>query len=137
MAAESVAESIDSSVGQDQSNWGYQVTYPLLILPLVLRSEGFNCAAFLSLSLVTFRLSYAVLHSVCIIITTRQTAGLPLFQAEVWFTIAEVFLGEEMIPDAQKCVDEIKMLFPLSHLVSYMQGLIKEKEGTHHELNHE
>jgi len=73
MAAESVAESIDSCVGQDQSNWGYQ--------------------------------------------------------AEVWFTIAEVFLGEDMIPDTQKCVDEIKMLFPLSHLVSYMQGLIKEKEG--------
>ena len=75
----------------------------------------------------------------CLFITTRQTADLPLFQAEVWFTIAEVFLGEEMIPDAQKCVDEIKILFPLSHLVSYMQGLIKEKEGTHHdhELDHE
>ena len=34
-----------------------------------------------------------------------------------------------MISDAQKCVDEIKQLFPLSHLVSYMNARIRESEG--------
>ena len=50
-------------------------------------------------------------------------------QAEVWYTIADVFLSENMISDAQKCVDEIKQLFPLSHLVSYMNARIRENEG--------
>ena len=47
----------------------------------------------------------------------------------MWYTIADVFLSEEMIDDAQKSVDEIKQLFPLSHLVSYMNAKLREKEG--------
>ena len=73
LPAESVTESIDSTVGTNQSNWGYQ--------------------------------------------------------AEVWYTISDVFLSEGAISDAQKCVDEIKNLFPLSHLVSFMTARIREEEG--------
>ena len=47
----------------------------------------------------------------------------------MWYAIADVFLSLDMIPDAQKCIDEIKQLFPLSHLVSYMLARIREKEG--------
>ncbi|XP_063695086.1 tetratricopeptide repeat protein 7B-like [Bolinopsis microptera] len=77
LPAESLCESIDSAIGCDQSNWGYQ--------------------------------------------------------AEVWYTIADVFLSENMISDAQKCVDEIKQLFPLSHLVSYMNARIRENEDNQKE----
>lgn len=50
-------------------------------------------------------------------------------QAEVWYTIADVFLSDSMLPDSQKCIDEVRQLFPLSHLVSYMNGRIREAEG--------
>ncbi|XP_068086272.1 tetratricopeptide repeat protein 7B isoform X2 [Anabrus simplex] len=49
-----------------------------------------------------------------------------LLQLQIWLLLAEVYLSLDQLPAAMACVQEASAIFPLSHHIMYMRGLIYE-----------
>ncbi|XP_070577120.1 tetratricopeptide repeat protein 7B-like isoform X2 [Ptychodera flava] len=49
-----------------------------------------------------------------------------LMQAQIWLAIAEIYLSMDKPGEASACVHEASSIFPLSHHVMYLRGLIHE-----------
>ncbi|PSN31945.1 Tetratricopeptide repeat protein 7B [Blattella germanica] len=49
-----------------------------------------------------------------------------LLQLQIWLLLAEIYLSLEQITAATACIQEATSIFPLSHHIMYMRGLVHE-----------
>ncbi|XP_006814761.1 tetratricopeptide repeat protein 7B-like [Saccoglossus kowalevskii] len=49
-----------------------------------------------------------------------------LLQVQIWLTIAEIYLSMKKPDEATACIQEASSIFPLSHHVMFMRGLVHE-----------
>ncbi|PNF24650.1 hypothetical protein B7P43_G18222 [Cryptotermes secundus] len=49
-----------------------------------------------------------------------------LLQLQIWLLLAEIYLSLEQVPAAMACIQEASSIFPLSHHIMYMRGLVHE-----------
>lgn len=49
-----------------------------------------------------------------------------LLQLQIWLLLAEIYLSLEQVPAATACIQEASSIFPLSHHIMYMRGLVHE-----------
>lgn len=47
-----------------------------------------------------------------------------LLQVEVWLLLADIYLSLEQISDVQQCIQEATQIYPLSHHIMHMKGLL-------------
>ncbi|GLV31859.1 Tetratricopeptide repeat domain 7 [Carabus blaptoides fortunei] len=47
-----------------------------------------------------------------------------LLQLEVWLLLAELYLSLDQLPAVQQCIQEATQIFPLSHHIMHMRGLM-------------
>ncbi|KAL3216727.1 hypothetical protein MRX96_051134 [Rhipicephalus microplus] len=55
-----------------------------------------------------------------------QTGAGPLAQPQVWLLIAELYLKMEQLSEAEACILEASNIYPLSHQLMVMKGLLHE-----------
>lgn len=56
-----------------------------------------------------------------------------LLQAQIWLHLAELYLTLDKMSEAEACVQETSLLFPLSHQVAYMKGRVFEHKQKYQE----
>ncbi|KAJ8309190.1 hypothetical protein KUTeg_014064 [Tegillarca granosa] len=56
-----------------------------------------------------------------------------LLQAQIWLHLAELYLTLDKMSEAEACVQETSVLFPLSHQVAYMKGRVFEHKQRYQE----
>ncbi|GFG28700.1 hypothetical protein Cfor_05984 [Coptotermes formosanus] len=49
-----------------------------------------------------------------------------LLQLQIWLLLAEIYLSLEQVSDATSCIEKASSIFPLSHHIMYMRGLVHE-----------
>ncbi|KAJ4428145.1 hypothetical protein ANN_24159 [Periplaneta americana] len=49
-----------------------------------------------------------------------------LLQLQIWLLLAEIYLSLEQVSAATACIQEATSIFPLSHHIMYMRGLVHE-----------
>ncbi|XP_030767234.1 tetratricopeptide repeat protein 7B-like [Sitophilus oryzae] len=47
-----------------------------------------------------------------------------MLQLEVWLLLAELYLALDQIADVQQCIQEASQIYPLSHHIMHMKGLL-------------
>ncbi|XP_021924008.1 tetratricopeptide repeat protein 7B isoform X2 [Zootermopsis nevadensis] len=49
-----------------------------------------------------------------------------LLQLQIWLLLAEIYLSLEQVAETTACIQEATSIFPLSHHIMYMRGLVHE-----------
>ncbi|XP_049781839.1 tetratricopeptide repeat protein 7B-like isoform X2 [Schistocerca cancellata] len=51
-----------------------------------------------------------------------------LLQVQIWLLLAEIYLSVDNIPEAVECIQEAQNIFPMSHNIMCMRGLLHERK---------
>ncbi|KAL0275543.1 UNVERIFIED_CONTAM: hypothetical protein PYX00_003362 [Menopon gallinae] len=56
-----------------------------------------------------------------------------LLQVQIWLLLAEIYMEMEEMHWAASCIQEATAIYPLSHQVMFMKGLLHENKGEYHD----
>ncbi|XP_064490082.1 tetratricopeptide repeat protein 7B-like [Ornithodoros turicata] len=63
----------------------------------------------------------------------RGPQSLWLVQLQVWLLIAELYIKQDQLSEAEACILEATNIYPLSHQLMVVKGLLHEKRQEYHE----
>ncbi|XP_071524615.1 tetratricopeptide repeat protein 7B isoform X2 [Panulirus ornatus] len=56
-----------------------------------------------------------------------------LLQIQIWLLTAQLYLKTDQVTEAANCLQEASSIFPMSHHIMFMKGLLHEKKNEFHE----
>ncbi|XP_064098275.1 tetratricopeptide repeat protein 7B-like isoform X5 [Macrobrachium nipponense] len=56
-----------------------------------------------------------------------------LLQIQIWLLTAQLYLKTDQVNEAAQCIQEASSIFPMSHHIMFMKGLLHEKKNEFHD----